>query len=137
MIFERQFAGEETALGAVLLIDDDLDFLLTTSRVLRRAGYAVQAAGSGREGLKLFARHPADVVITDILMPDIEGMATILELRRQRPSPKILAISGGGYYGRLQYLDWAKALGADAALAKPFRISQLLTAMRQLMTGVV
>lgn len=137
MIFEKQFAGEETRLGSVLLIDDDLDFLLTTSRLLRRAGYEVLSAGSGRQGLKIFARRPADVVITDILMPDIEGMATILELRRQRPLPKILAVSGGGYYGRLQYLDWAKALGADAVLAKPFRISELLAAMRELMAGAV
>ena len=132
MIIERQFAGEETRLGDLLLIDDDLDFLMTTTKLLRRAGYEVRAAGSGREGLKLFARRPSGIVITDILMPDVEGMATILELRRHKPPPKILAISGGGYYGRMQYLDWARALGADAVLAKPFRISQLLTALQAL-----
>lgn len=132
MIFEKQFAGGETRLCNVLLIDDDLEFLAATGRLLRRAGYEVQTAGSGREGLKLFARHPTELVITDILMPDIEGMATILELRRRKPRPKILAISGGGYHGRMQYLDWAKALGADAVLAKPFRISQLLAVLREL-----
>ncbi len=132
MILEKQFAGEEMRLGDVLLIDDDLDFLMATSKLLRHAGYDVRAAGSGREGLKLFAQRPSDIVITDILMPDIEGMATILELRRRTPRPRILAISGGGYYARMQYLDWAKAMGADGALAKPFRISQLLDAMREI-----
>lgn len=119
----------------VLVIDDD-DFLRDiATRILTSAGYEVQAAGNGRQGLSLFDARPADIVITDILMPEVEGMATITALRRRPRPPKILAISGGGCRGRSDYLQWAEALGADAVLAKPFGMSALLGKMNELSGG--
>lgn len=124
-------AGREAA-RRVLVIDDDDALLKLTSTVLKRAGYEVVLAHDGYEGLKRHAEHPAQVVVTDILMPGMEGIATIMALRRLDHPPRILAMSGGGAYRRSEYLEWALALGADAVLSKPFRIAALIEATDRL-----
>jgi len=72
-------------------------------------------------------------VVTDIVMPDQDGIATILDLKREARPPKLIAISGGGQYGRTCYLEWATHLGADEVLRKPFRMSALVEAASRLL----
>lgn len=112
-------AGQEMLPG-ILVIDDDEMVLETVSAVLRSAGYRVTTALNGEAGLVEFARNRVDVVITDIIMPIKEGIETIAEFRRRYPEIKIIAMSGGGRWGNLDYLRMAKKFGADAIISKPF-----------------
>ena len=119
--------------GSVLVIDDDAMLRGFLREVLDQAGYQVFAAANGNEGTDLFARHRPDLVLTDIVMPEKEGMELIMELRRDHPDLPIIAMSGGnaGFSG--SYLTVASKLGASATLAKPFTASQLLMAIAQLL----
>lgn len=110
----------------VLLIDDDPDLRSMLRRTLVRSGYAVQEAENGREGLKVLALSPVDVVVTDIIMPDMEGIELILELRRSRPELPIVAMSAGGRIGPDSYLYLAERSGATRTIAKPFSIGPFL-----------
>jgi DNA-binding response OmpR family regulator len=105
----------------VLVIDDDSAFRNMLRQFLERAGYQVTVASNGREGLACFQNQGADLVISDILMPEIEGLETIVALRRMQPALPILAISGGGHlFGNTHPLRAAKKLGARMTLTKPF-----------------
>src|SRR5712692_5806019 len=106
----------------ILVIDDDMMVRRSIEIILAEAGYAVSAADSGVEGLKMFSEQLPHLVITDIIMPDKDGVEVILELRKIWPGP-ILAISGDGRTGRSGYLKAARRLGASATLAKPFEPS--------------
>lgn len=97
--------------------------------MLEGSGHEVAVAAQGAEGLTLFGEHPVDLVITDIFMPEKEGIETILELRHQSPQTKIIAISGGGRAGNLDISATAKNLGAHQTLAKPFARQELLDAV--------
>jgi DNA-binding NtrC family response regulator len=103
----------------VLVIEDDADVLETLGRILERAGYQTVLAKNGREGMIMFATQDPALVITDILMPEREGIETIIEMRRARPDAKILAISGGGSWRNMEYLEMAEKLGATAVMPKP------------------
>jgi CheY-like chemotaxis protein len=109
-----------------LVIDDDELVRATVTSILESAGYAVVQAGDGQHGLKLFHKHPVDLVITDILMPLKEGIETILEIRQRSPEVRIIAMTGGGSIGAAPILDAAQQLGADAVLSKPFSKADLL-----------
>lgn len=119
--------------STILVIDDDVQLRGFLREVLDQAGYQVLEAGNGNEGSELFARHGPDLVLTDIVMPEKEGMELIMELRRDHPNLPIIAMSGGnaGFSG--SYLTVASKLGASATLAKPFTASHLLTAIEQLL----
>ena len=110
----------------ILVIEDDAAFRRMVVRVLAGAGHEVSEASDGREGLALFRAHHPALVITDILMPEREGIETIRQLRREAESVAIIAISGGGAPPYLRYLDFASKLGADATLAKPFYPAELI-----------
>ena len=112
--------------AAILLVDDDPSFRAVTVRALRAAGYAVEDAADGADGLRMFHAELPDLVITDILMPDRDGVELIGAIRRDAGAAKILAISGGGQIGPLSLLSLAAELGADAVLAKPFGSEELL-----------
>jgi CheY-like chemotaxis protein len=116
----------------VLIIDDDPQFLRMLRRMLAGAGYDVIEATDGRVGLKQFAEHRPALVITDILMPDGDGIETIIAIRKQRPEQKILAISGAGPVGKTSFLAIAQQLGAEAVLTKPFRAEEFVAAVRSL-----
>ena len=116
----------------ILLIDDDALARDMLRQMLERAGYDVVEAASGREGLQQYQATAIDLIITDILMPDQDGLETILELRRLAPEAKIIAISGGGQSGLLDLLPVAAKLGAQWTLWKPLRRLELLAAIRQL-----
>jgi DNA-binding response OmpR family regulator len=110
----------------VLIIDDDDLVRTTLSRTLVTVGYDVIEAIDGHDGLRKFRDGGIDLVITDILMPEKEGLETIRELRQSDSAVKIIAISGGDRTGSLRYLGMAAALGADDILAKPYRRQDLL-----------
>ena len=117
-------------MAEILIIDDEPAIRELLIRVLHKAGHTGYEAGSGDEGIELFHQvHPA-LVITDIVMPDMEGIELIRELRREAPTLQILAISGGG---PPVFLRAATALGATAALEKPFGADQLLPVVEDLL----
>jgi CheY-like chemotaxis protein len=117
----------------VLIIDDEQLIRLQVRTALEGEGFIVHEAANGNEGLTRIALAIPDLVITDILMPDKEGIETILELRRRYPSIRIIAISGGGRTGNKDFLRTAKHLGADRTLAKPFGLADLLKLVREVL----
>src|SRR5688500_6416893 len=92
----------------------------------QRAGFTTVAADNGRKGIRMASAHRPDLVINDIVMPDIEGIGAIRAIKGAKRPPKVIAISGAGRGRGMDYLSWAKHLGADEVLAKPFRMSELL-----------
>ena len=116
-----------------LVIDDDDLVRETIVAILKSVNLDVIAASDGEEGLQLFESDPTDLVITDILMPNKEGIETITELRAQNSDVKILAISGGGQVAGQEYLKLAEKMGADRTLPKPFTPRQVLTIVTELL----
>jgi len=117
----------------ILVIEDDDHVRGMLRQMLRGEGYEVMEAAEGGAGLKLYREKPADLVITDIVMPGKEGLETIMELRRSYPRVKIIAISGGGRLGPRDYLQTAKLLGAHRIFFKPFEMKELLQAVQELL----
>lgn len=117
----------------ILIIDDDHHILLMVKKMLERAGYEVDLASNGNEGLELFRNIQADLVITDIIMPEKEGLETIREMRRIQPNLKIIAMSGGGKISADNYLETAKIFGASQVLEKPFTQKTMIAAVTKLL----
>lgn len=111
---------------SILVIDDDAAVRRMLRQMLEGAGYEVVEAADGAIGLDLYNKRPVDLVITDILMPEKEGIETILALRKTAPEVKILAISGGGRMNKGDLLSTAEFFGAVRTLAKPFARKELL-----------
>jgi DNA-binding response OmpR family regulator len=116
----------------VLVIDDDHLVRYTLSKILQRSGYDVVTASDGRRGMLLLREEYPDVVITDIIMPEQEGIDTIIQIRHERPSIKIIAISGGGRVRNVDYLKMARSLGAHEVIRKPFVAEELLVRLAEL-----
>ena len=116
-------------MAKILVIDDEALLAKSISLFLTRAGHEVVTAGDGRTGLAAFAHEKPDLVITDIVMPVMEGMESIQTLRLQAPDLPIIAMSGGGRTKNPDFLRIAEKLGATATLAKPFAKEALLTAV--------
>lgn len=119
----------------VLIIDDDPDIRYLLQSSLERDGFEVSVAADGHEGLESLRRDPADVVVTDIFMPEKEGIETVFELRQQFPQTKIVVMSGGGpapASSATNYLWVARELGAARTLRKPFEPQELIDAVREL-----
>ena len=117
----------------ILVIDDNEHILKMMCALLNRSGYTVFSAMNGVQGLKAYYAHTPDLVITDLIMPDKEGLEVIMELTRQEPRPKIIAISGEGRMGPQSYLPMADALGADHVLEKPFHPDELMDSVERLL----
>lgn len=117
----------------ILVMDDDdvLRFILVET--LQSEGYEVFAVNNGDDGLLAMREKPFDLVVTDIIMPGREGIETIIELRRNYPRLKILAMSGGGLVAPSEYLDNARDFGADRTLQKPFKTSAFLAEVAALL----
>lgn len=112
---------------ALILVIDDEELIRETIRVkLEQNGHQVIEAANGAEGLRQLEASSVDLVVTDIIMPEQEGIETIRKIRNRDSAVGIIAISGGGRTRNFGFLDFAKKLGADAALSKPFTGSQLL-----------
>ena len=116
----------------ILIIDDDDLVLYTLSKILRSAGDTVVTAKNGARGMTAFRSEQPDLVITDIVMPEQEGLGTIMMLRRECPQARIIAISGGGRVGNLDALEAARTLGADEVIPKPFEADILLATVGRL-----
>jgi CheY-like chemotaxis protein len=116
----------------ILLIDDEESFRSVLKQVLQNAGYDVVEAANGAEGIRHFHEKPADMIITDIIMPEKEGIETIIELKKAYPDVKLIAMSGGGWYGTDIDFDMAKKLGAHT-LNKPFALQELLDVVSELL----
>jgi CheY-like chemotaxis protein len=114
---------------AILVVDDESELREIIRHVLTAAGHRVTEAANGAEGIKIFGREHFDIVVTDVIMPEKDGMQVISELRKKSPGVKIIAMSGGGHVPREQYLKLAKALGAQVVLEKPFNNKALLEAV--------
>nr|WP_320009817.1 response regulator [uncultured Desulfobulbus sp.] len=117
----------------ILVIDDDDQMRVLLRQVMEWAGYEVMEAEDGREGMQLQRSDPADLVITDLIMPEQEGLETIGQLRREFPETKVIAISGGGRIGPEAYLPAAQELGADKVFSKPFDVRELAGAVKELL----
>ena len=117
-------------MSRILIIDDDERIRWLLRRTLECAGHEVEVACNGIDGMKLARAWLADLVITDLVMPEKEGIETIMELRRENAGTPIIAISGGGHASAEEYLHVAKKLGARHTLAKPFSREEILEAVR-------
>lgn len=119
----------------VLVIDDDEQMRTLLRQVMEWSGYTVTDAENGRKGMQRQREHPADLVITDLIMPEQEGLETISKLKKEYPDIKIVAISGGGRIGPEAYLPAAQELGADLVFRKPFDVKEFVAAVRELLDG--
>jgi DNA-binding response OmpR family regulator len=118
----------------ILLVDDDAALRAVITRALQQAGHKVMPARDGRDALTLLNHAPVDLIITDLLMPEQDGIELILRVRRCRPKLPILAISGGGNRFRGEYyLQMAKVIGATRLLPKPFTAESLLAEVSALL----
>ena len=120
---------------SILIIDDDDSVRESLRRTLHKEGYTIMEASEGRRGLKQLECQPVDVILLDMFMPDKDGLETIMALRRTHPGMKIIAMSGGGFKGRVDVLDVAKKLGVRRTLAKPFTREELIEAVEQVVNG--
>jgi CheY-like chemotaxis protein len=130
-------------MASILIIEDDNDVREAIKDVLEHAGYDVDTAANGNEAIELQRKQPAQVIITDIIMPGKNGVVTIREVQEQFPEVKIIAISGGGGFGRpafkpeaimtTAYLTAAKEAGADRVFTKPFDRKELIQAVEDLL----
>jgi CheY-like chemotaxis protein len=116
-------------MSLILLVDDDEPFRTMLRKMLVKMGYDVVEARNGLEGIRIFELQAFDLVMTDLVMPEKEGLETIKAMRQSRPGALILAMSGGGRGSAIDYLRVAKMLGADCILSKPFSNDELSTAL--------
>jgi DNA-binding response OmpR family regulator len=116
----------------ILVVDDNEDLRSTIQALLRADGFDVAVAGNGQAALELHQSRPADVVITDLFMPDKDGIETIVELKKLSPQLKIVAISGWTSTQGSDYLRVAREIGATVTLQKPFDPQELSRVVRQL-----
>ncbi len=119
----------------ILVVEDDDMVIGTLNVLLADDGYGVIAARNGTEGRAAYAENRPDLVITDIIMPNETGISLTASIRRTDPSAKIIAISGSGTIGNTNFLEMAKELGANAAIAKPFDPEELLSVVRSLLSS--
>lgn len=113
----------------VLVIDDEQLLRSAVVLILTRAGFSVEEASDGQAGIAMFRRSPPDVVVTDIFMPNKDGIEIIKELKHSSPQTKIIAMTGGGHLRMMEIASAAKVLGADHVLEKPFERESLLAAI--------
>ena len=116
----------------VLIVDDDADMRLSLKLALEMAGYEAEVAGDGREALAIQKQRPADVLITDIFMPDTDGFEVIDAVRRGFPQTRIIVVSGGARLAKREYLLDAALMDVDAILRKPFDVETLLQTLESI-----
>ena len=117
----------------ILIVEDSEDLRYIIKDILQQAGHTISEACDGTEVAKFLQEDNIDLVITDIIMPEQEGIQTILEIRRKNTDIKIIGISGGGLGGAEHYLEMAREFGANATLQKPFQKAQLLELVNTLL----
>lgn len=120
-------------MARILIVDDEDQIRKLLRQILEMAGYQVVDAPDGRSAAALFRQEPTDLIITDIFMPEMGGIETIHEIRRDFPKTKIIAISGGARGGSFDFLPVAESFGARRTLKKPFARDELLRAVREVL----
>jgi DNA-binding response OmpR family regulator len=121
-------------MALIMIVDDDIHIQLALRQIVESAGHSAIEAGNGEDAIEMFGEYRPDIVITDIFMPQTDGIETIRAIRRIQADAKIIAISGGYVGSGWNYLGSVVVLGADLALQKPFTVSQLTTAINLLLT---
>ena len=120
-------------MARILVVEDNEDLRLIIKDILEDAGHDISQACDGAEVEEILSIQPVDLVLTDIIMPEQEGIQTIIRLRKQFPDLKIIGMSGGGSLGNAEYyLEMAQEFGANAALQKPFSKTQLIETIQEL-----
>lgn len=114
-------------MSSVLVVDDEKSLRRMLRQLLEGAGWLVFEACDGNEALRILDEHGADLVIVDIIMPGMDGIETIMAIRRRSPDLAIIAMSGGGAAHKIDYLETARKLGANYILRKPFTVEEVLT----------
>lgn len=120
-------------MARILIVDDEPDILVILERMLHKMNHQTILAGNGNEAVQRLEENPVDLVITDLIMPESEGIETIAVIRKRWPRVKIIAMSGGGRQSPVPYLALAATLGADATLAKPFDRAALVDTLRHVL----
>ncbi|MDB4442451.1 response regulator [bacterium] len=115
----------------ILIIDDEPQIRSMLTLMLEREGYEVVEAPDGVDGIKIYRQNPADLIITDLIMPNKDGIGMIIDLKKEFPDVKIIAMSGGGLNKPDGYLKGAKKLGAACTLTKPIDREEMLEAVRE------
>ena len=122
-------------MAGILIVEDDKELREMLKTSLLKMKYTVLEASNGKEALLRFKPAITDMVITDLIMPDEDGLKVIMKIKEIKPSIKVIAISGGGKAGPGNYLNLAKALGADEIFSKPFSINELVKKIAELLNG--
>lgn len=123
-------------MAKILLVDDNFDLLKLLHEVISRNGHQVQTAQDGQEALDLAKKDDFDLMITDLIMPEKEGIETIMAFKRFHPATRIIAMSGGGAgVGARDYLGIARSLGVSSTLVKPFSTVELMTTVSHELAG--
>ena len=120
-------------MARILIIDDEPQIRSMLTLMLERDGYEVVEAPDGVEGIKVYRQNPADLIITDLIMPNKDGIGMIIDLKKEFPDVKIIAMSGGGLNKPDGYLKGAKKLGASCTLTKPIDREEMLRAVRDIL----
>jgi DNA-binding NtrC family response regulator len=122
-------------MARILIIDDESQIRSMLRLMLERVGYEVIEAADGMEGIRQYRDNPADLIITDLIMPNKDGIGMIIELKKEFPQVKIIAMSGGGVNRPEGYLDGAKKLGATRTLTKPIDRDKMINAVKETLKG--
>ena len=118
-------------MSRILIIDDEPQIRSMLRLMLERVGYEVAEAPDGFEGIRRYRENPSDLIITDLIMPNKDGIGMIIDLKKEFPKVKIIAMSGGGVNRPEGYLDGAKKLGAARTLTKPIDRDEMLKAVKE------
>jgi CheY-like chemotaxis protein len=118
----------------ILVMDDETSVRSLFGQLLESAGYSVVLASDGREGLRLMKQQKPDLIITDIMMPEMDGLELLMNIRKQHLDVPVIAISGGMKTQAVNFLPQAKKLGAQRVFIKPVELSALLQAVQELLS---
>jgi len=120
-------------MATILIVDDDGQIRALIRQILETAGYRTICAENGREAMELICNQAIDLIVTDILMPEADGVEIILKARFDAKAPPIIAISGGGrYYKAVETLSWARNLGVRYTFQKPIDRKEFIAAVKEL-----
>jgi CheY-like chemotaxis protein len=123
-------------MARILIIDDEPQIRSMLRLMLERVGYEIAEAPDGIEGIRKYRENPADLIITDLIMPNKDGIGMIIDLKKEFPKVKIIAMSGGGVNRPEGYLDGAKKLGATRTLTKPIVRDEMLKAVKETLKDI-
>ncbi len=120
-------------MARILVIDDEQVLRRSVVEILEREGHEVLDAADGKVGMQLLREQRPDLVISDLFMPEMDGVELLRQLRRESPELKVVVMSGGAYDGQIQLLDVATGLGAAAVLRKPFELEELVSVVNEVL----